>query len=147
MTEQVEREHLLIKTALEAASAACTAWRERRCRGCNDGAAVRGAPRDVLRLGGRGRAGRVRHWAGVRAGGCHAGCAVDRRGAVGWAGPAGCVPDGDAPAGRAVAGARRPPARYEAGAGRCGDGRAPEVRCGRERARGHGARRPARSAG
>ena len=29
MTEQVEHEHLLIKTALEAASAACAAWRER----------------------------------------------------------------------------------------------------------------------
>ena len=29
MTEHVEHEHLLIKTALEAASAACAAWRER----------------------------------------------------------------------------------------------------------------------
>jgi hypothetical protein len=29
MTEQVEREHLLIKTALEEASAACAAWRQR----------------------------------------------------------------------------------------------------------------------
>jgi hemerythrin-like domain-containing protein len=29
MTEQVEHEHLLIKTALEAASAACAAWRQR----------------------------------------------------------------------------------------------------------------------
>jgi hemerythrin-like domain-containing protein len=29
MTEQVEHEHLLIKTALEEASAACAAWRER----------------------------------------------------------------------------------------------------------------------
>jgi hypothetical protein len=29
MTEEVEHEHLLIKTALEAASAACAAWRER----------------------------------------------------------------------------------------------------------------------
>ena len=29
MTEQVEHEHLLIKTALDAASAACAAWRQR----------------------------------------------------------------------------------------------------------------------
>jgi hemerythrin-like domain-containing protein len=29
MTEQVEHEHLLIKTALEEASAACAAWRRR----------------------------------------------------------------------------------------------------------------------
>jgi len=29
MTEQVEHEHLLIKTALDAASAACAAWRPR----------------------------------------------------------------------------------------------------------------------
>lgn len=29
MTEQVEHEHLLIKTALEEASAACAAWRDR----------------------------------------------------------------------------------------------------------------------
>ena len=29
MTEQVEHEHLVIKTALEAASAACAAWRQR----------------------------------------------------------------------------------------------------------------------
>src|SRR5262245_44524754 len=29
MTEQVEHEHLLIKTALEEASADCAAWRER----------------------------------------------------------------------------------------------------------------------
>ena len=29
MTEQVEHEHLTIKTALDAASAACTAWHER----------------------------------------------------------------------------------------------------------------------
>ena len=29
MTEQVEHEHQLIKTALDAASAACTAWRQR----------------------------------------------------------------------------------------------------------------------
>jgi len=29
MTEQVEHEHVLIKTALEAASAACSAWRQR----------------------------------------------------------------------------------------------------------------------
>jgi len=29
MTEQVEHEHLLIKTALDAASAACAAWRRR----------------------------------------------------------------------------------------------------------------------
>ena len=29
MTEQVEHEHLLIKTALEAASATCAAWRQR----------------------------------------------------------------------------------------------------------------------
>jgi hemerythrin-like domain-containing protein len=29
MTEHVEHEHLLIKTALDAASAACAAWRER----------------------------------------------------------------------------------------------------------------------
>jgi hypothetical protein len=32
MTEQVEHEHLLIKTALEEASAACAAWRGRRPR-------------------------------------------------------------------------------------------------------------------
>ena len=31
MTEQVEHEHLAIKTALEAASAACAAWRQRPC--------------------------------------------------------------------------------------------------------------------
>jgi len=29
MTEQVEHEHLVIKTALEAASAACATWRQR----------------------------------------------------------------------------------------------------------------------
>ena len=29
MTDQVEHEHLLIKTALEAASATCAAWRQR----------------------------------------------------------------------------------------------------------------------
>ena len=40
MTEQVEHEHLLIKTALDAASAACAAWRERPSAGTGEALAA-----------------------------------------------------------------------------------------------------------
>jgi hemerythrin-like domain-containing protein len=40
MTEQVEHEHLLIKTALDEASAACTAWRQRPSAGTGDALAA-----------------------------------------------------------------------------------------------------------
>jgi hypothetical protein len=40
MTEHVEHEHLLIKTALDAASAACAAWRERPSAGTGEALAA-----------------------------------------------------------------------------------------------------------
>jgi hemerythrin-like domain-containing protein len=40
MTEQVEHEHLLINTALDEASAACTAWRERPSAGTGEALAA-----------------------------------------------------------------------------------------------------------
>jgi len=40
VTEQVEHEHLLIKTALDEASAACTAWRERPSAGTGEALAA-----------------------------------------------------------------------------------------------------------